>query len=89
MADLLTQTIHNTKVKFDKTNKTDPIRSWYCTCKSGARVVGCCAHVASVLWFLGFFHFNKEIKLTSLNNNHIFLDASKLPEGTTIIDNKK
>ncbi|GBP75761.1 hypothetical protein EVAR_59404_1 [Eumeta japonica] len=24
---------------------------WYCQCKVGARVVGCCAHVASILWF--------------------------------------
>lgn len=27
---------------------------WYCQCKVGARVVGCCAHVASVLWYLGY-----------------------------------
>lgn len=74
------QTIYNTWIKFDKNNETDPINGWYCTCKSGARVVGCCAHVASVLWFLGFFRFNREIKLESINLNHIFLDASKLPK---------
>uniref|UniRef100_A0A6P7FY48 Uncharacterized protein LOC114333950 n=1 Tax=Diabrotica virgifera virgifera TaxID=50390 RepID=A0A6P7FY48_DIAVI len=27
-----------------------PIDGYYCTCKTGARTVGCCAHVASVLW---------------------------------------
>ena len=32
----------------------NPITGWFCTCKSGARVVGCCAHIASVLWYLGF-----------------------------------
>lgn len=31
------------------------ITSWYCQCKAGARVVGCCAHVASVLWFLSHY----------------------------------
>ncbi|XP_033727707.1 uncharacterized protein LOC117317034 [Pecten maximus] len=36
------------------TTDTGNIRGWYCTCKVGARVVGCCAHVASVLWFLGW-----------------------------------
>lgn len=29
------------------------IFGYYCTCKSGARTLGSCAHVASVLWFLG------------------------------------
>lgn len=27
----------------------DPIKGRYCQCKNGARVVGCCAHIASVL----------------------------------------
>ncbi|GFY24642.1 DDE_3 domain-containing protein [Trichonephila clavipes] len=27
-------------------------------CKVGARVVGCCAHVASVLWYLGYRGYN-------------------------------
>ncbi|XP_062613814.1 uncharacterized protein LOC134275560 [Saccostrea cucullata] len=35
----------------------DEIIGWYCTCKVGARVVGCCAHVASVLWYLGYHRF--------------------------------
>lgn len=30
------------------------VTGWYCQCKSGARTVGCCAHIASVLWFLGY-----------------------------------
>ena len=32
----------------------NPIIGWFCQCKSGARVVGCCAHIASVLWYLGY-----------------------------------
>ncbi|XP_061193736.1 uncharacterized protein LOC133201962 [Saccostrea echinata] len=28
------------------------IKSWFCKCKVGARVVGMCAHVTSVIWFL-------------------------------------
>lgn len=31
-----------------------PIISYYCTCKSGARTLGTCAHIASVIWFLGY-----------------------------------
>lgn len=30
------------------------IVSWYCKCKAGSRVVGCCAHITSVLWYLAF-----------------------------------
>eukprot|EP00733_Pompholyxophrys_punicea_P000478 Pompholyxophrys_punicea_v1_NODE_135_length_3273_cov_11.162523.p3 type:complete len:160 gc:universal NODE_135_length_3273_cov_11.162523:2494-2973(+) len=26
----------------------------YCTCSAGMRTVGCCAHVASVVWFLSY-----------------------------------
>ncbi|XP_052680283.1 uncharacterized protein LOC128161076 [Crassostrea angulata] len=32
----------------------EQISGWYCTCKVGARVVGCCAHIASALWYLGY-----------------------------------
>ncbi|GFW34813.1 hypothetical protein TNCV_698011 [Trichonephila clavipes] len=31
----------------------------YWQCKVGARVVGCCGHVASVLWYLGYWHHNR------------------------------
>ena len=28
------------------------INGWYCQCKAGERTVGCCAHIASLLWCL-------------------------------------
>ncbi|XP_061179571.1 uncharacterized protein LOC133188208 [Saccostrea echinata] len=34
--------------------KRNPITGWYCQCKSGARTLGCCAHIAAVLWYLSF-----------------------------------
>ncbi|XP_033732853.1 uncharacterized protein LOC117322192 [Pecten maximus] len=30
------------------------INGWYCQCKAGARVVGTCAHVAAVIWYIGY-----------------------------------
>lgn len=36
-------------IKFSATD----IEAWYCRCRAGARTVGACAHVSSVLWFLG------------------------------------
>lgn len=41
------------------------IQGYYCTCKSGARTIGCCAHIASVLWFLGWARHQQYIKYPS------------------------
>ncbi|GFQ71916.1 uncharacterized protein TNCT_419411 [Trichonephila clavata] len=41
-----------------------PNIEWYCQCKVGARVVGCCTHVASVLWYLGYWCHNHTQKKT-------------------------
>ncbi|XP_048768744.2 uncharacterized protein LOC125662931 [Ostrea edulis] len=30
------------------------IIAWYCKCKAGARVVGMCAHIAAILWYVGY-----------------------------------
>lgn len=39
-----------------------PIAGYYCTCKSGARILGCCAHITSVLWYLGYARHQQAIK---------------------------
>ncbi|CAF1543483.1 unnamed protein product [Adineta ricciae] len=39
-------------IQFDSMNE-EPITGYYCTCISGAREIGCCAHVCAVLWHLG------------------------------------
>lgn len=39
----------------------NPITGWYCQCKTGVRTVGCCAHIASVLWYLGYFRNSGEV----------------------------
>ena len=30
------------------------VLSWYCTCSVGARIVGSCCHIASIIWYLSF-----------------------------------
>lgn len=38
------------------------ISAWYCKCRTGARVVGVCPYIASVLWYLGFArHIEKQL----------------------------
>lgn len=39
-------------VQFDSKDELDPIKIWYCQCKAGVSLVGNCAHVASLLWYI-------------------------------------
>jgi hypothetical protein len=47
--------VYRTFVEFDTTKSMpwEKITGWYCTCTSGARTMGCCAHVTTVIWWLG------------------------------------
>jgi hypothetical protein len=38
----------------------DSITGWFCQCKTGARTLGCCSHIACVLWYMGFARHNKD-----------------------------
>ncbi|GLV33519.1 hypothetical protein CBL_20249 [Carabus blaptoides fortunei] len=44
------------------TGNRNPITGYYCTCQSGARTVGTCAHIASIVWFLGYARHQQNIK---------------------------
>lgn len=35
----------------------EPIQAWYCQCTAGARSLGCCGHIASVLWYLSYARY--------------------------------
>ena len=43
----------------------NPNTGWYCGCRSGARNVEYCAHVAFVLWYLGYY--SSETKIVKPN----------------------
>ena len=34
------------------------VKGHYCQCKAGMRTVGCCAHVATIIWYLGYARHN-------------------------------
>lgn len=57
-------------------NFNGPILGYYCQCKAGARTVGCCAHVASVLWYLGWARYQQTIKYPSRALLNYILDAA-------------
>ncbi len=63
---------YNVYVKYKtEVNSLDGFESWYCTCKAGMRTVGCCSHVASIIYFLSFGKYldhipNPSSELTSI-----------------------
>ena len=57
----------------------DTVTGWYCTCKAGARTVGCCAHIASVIWFLGYQRYSLIKSGPSGGFLSSVMDASDMP----------
>ena len=46
-------------IKYDPhSSGIDSITGHYCTCKAGLRTLGCCAHVAAVILYLGHLRYN-------------------------------
>jgi len=65
----------------------DPIKSWYCQCKTGAHTVGCCAHIASVLWHLGHYrHLQVKPQFNSDTWLEHELDAMNWSESDDTLD---
>jgi hypothetical protein len=56
------------------------ITAWYCKCRAGARVVGVCAHIASVIWYLSFARHEQINQYGVKDWGATLADASKLPE---------
>jgi len=50
----------------------------YCQCKNGARTVGCCAHIMSIIWYLGYARHNLPITSPAayLEDYYIVLEQS-------------
>lgn len=56
----------------------DKIKEWYCQCRAGARTVGMCAHIASLIWYLGYA---RHTSLKSRIDFGDFIDdAADIPE---------
>ncbi|CAF0850277.1 unnamed protein product [Didymodactylos carnosus] len=56
------QSRHKNGTKYDvyvRYNKKN-LSGWYCTCPNGSRVVGSCAHIASIIYYVGYARYNPE-----------------------------
>ena len=56
-------------------NGKNPILNWYCTCKAGARIFGMCAHLCSILWYLGIAR--NEPKLVEKRRSDFFIELCR------------
>ena len=68
---------YNPTIRFDQ----ETVLDWWCDCGSGGRYIGCCSHVASVIWFLSFQRWQAQSRrMGSSNFINLFIDAGVLPE---------
>jgi len=42
------------------------ITGWYCKCENGSRIVGCCAHIASILWYFGYARYLPRVQIPKI-----------------------
>lgn len=63
----------------DNDDNENPIIGYYCTCKSGARTLGTCCHITSILWYLGHARHQHNIKYPSISLLYQILDAADRP----------
>ena len=74
------QSRHANSVQYDVWLKYthNEIFGWYCTCKVGARVIGCCTHISSLMWYLAYarYELSKPYQRSSFYSN-VILDAGE------------
>ena len=83
------QSRHNSQKNYIATVQFDdkqdqPIQGWFCTCASGSRTVGCCAHITALLWHLGVMRGEIDTALHPLSAARLlgFVDDSIFNSGT-------
>jgi hypothetical protein len=68
---------HEAFVQYDPSKTgAESIEGWYCGCQTGMRTVGCCSHVATVLWYFGYFRNSSDAKMPEKKFMKYILDAS-------------
>ena len=68
----LSQVKYNVYIRYNPGEKLD--LQWLCRCKNGLRVVGCCSHIASIIYYLGYARFHEDPHPAALLSN-IFPDS--------------
>ena len=57
-----TQSAHSQRRSYYPTIQfsADEIIGWWCDCPIGTRIIGCCSHVSSVIWYLSYRRFESD-----------------------------
>ena len=64
-----TQSAHKNRTTYYPTIQfaTDQIIGWWCDCYTGARIVGCCSHEPSAIWFLSYERWQTHTRNIAIN----------------------
>ena len=74
--------------KYRKSSKA--IQRWVCSCQSGRRIAGCCAHVATVLYYLCYAKYTETIPPASqLNSIFVNISENQAANRPVIVRNKR
>lgn len=82
-AEIRSRHINSTKYRLfiryvPNSNGTTGIDAWICECFVGKRTVGCCAHIANVLFYFGYAKYLKgPLHLPGQRLNDIFIQIDK------------
>ncbi|XP_037030484.1 uncharacterized protein LOC119070320 [Bradysia coprophila] len=69
---------HHIFVLFDQSKSArDSIVEYFCTCETGSRTVGCCSHVMTIIWYLGYGQYN-EIQVPNPNITNVSITIPKV-----------
>ena len=57
-----TQSAHNNRIVYHPTIQftNEHVLGWWCDCLIGARLLGCCSHISSAIWFLSCERWQKQ-----------------------------
>ena len=69
----------NEQMQDEEDENENHIQGYYCSCKSGARTVGTCAHIASIIWFLGYAQHQENVHYPSTRLMESVQDAGNRP----------
>lgn len=63
-------------LKYDE----NEVIGWYCQCKTGARTIGCCAHIAAVIWYLSYYRYAEQKQLKTADYDNYVVNATEIAE---------
>ena len=78
-----TQSAHSRRIIYHPTIQftNNAIIGWWCDCYTGARFIGCCSHISSVIWFLSFQRWQTHKRhMPSGNYMDFVVDAQQISD---------